>query len=134
MRTSVLMLTIAALAACEQRPAYREPPAGSYSTATMQVSVEGGSPRQEAGARVTREFFTAADVRPLLGRLFLDTESASSETRVAVLSHDLWTEQFVASPSVIGSTVLVDGQKTVIVGVMPRGFTMPGSTRLWIPR
>jgi hypothetical protein len=128
------MLAIAALAACEQVPVYREPPAGSYSTATMQVSVDGGTARPEAGASVTREFFTAADARPLLGRLFLDTESASSETRVAVLSHALWTEQFAASPSVIGSTVVIDGQRTVIVGVMPKGFTVPGSARLWIPK
>lgn len=134
MRTSVLMLTIAVLAGCEQVPVYREPPAGSYSTATMQVRADGGSARVEAGASVTHEFFTAADVRPLLGRLFLDTEGASSETRVAVISHALWTEQFAASPSVIGSTVVVDGQKTVIVGVLPKGFTVPGSTRLWIPK
>jgi hypothetical protein len=100
----------------------------------MQVSVDGGTARPEAGASVTREFFTAADARPLLGRLFLDTESASSETRVAVLSHALWTEQFAASPSVIGSTVVIDGQRTVIVGVMPKGFTVPGSARLWIPK
>ena len=44
-------------------------------------------------------------------------------TPVVVLGHDYWESQFNASPTVIGSTIWLNGVPCTVVGVAPRKFT-----------
>ena len=66
-----------------------------------------------------------AEVRPLLGRFFVDADSGSSARSVVVLSHDLWVERFGSSPMMIGRDIELDGRHTTVVGVAPPGFGFP---------
>ena len=56
---------------------------------------------------------------------------------MTVLGHRTWSTQFGADPSVIGRTILVEGQPVTIVGVAPFGyqgtFTMGVLTEFWLP-
>jgi hypothetical protein len=82
-------------------------------------------------AFVTADFF---NVQPMLGRLFIGEEYVTPDhTQVAILSHALWAERFASSPSVIGSTVVVSGRQTVVVGVAPARFAPAGAGALWLP-
>jgi predicted permease len=42
-----------------------------------------------------------------------------------ILSHELWVSLFGASPNVIGQTVRVSDEPSIVVGVMPAGFHYP---------
>jgi putative ABC transport system permease protein len=76
-------------------------------------------------------FFDVFGVPPLLGRTFVPGEEQEGRNNVAVLSYEVWQQNFGANPSVIGSSVHIDGFPYTIVGVMPAGFRFPvGSPNL----
>jgi putative ABC transport system permease protein len=87
-------------------------------------------PIRVEGAIVTGRFFTVMGVAPALGRPLEPADDGSS-ARVVVIADALWRQRFGASPSVIGSPLLINGQQHTIVGVMPSGFTFPESTMAW---
>ena len=73
-------------------------------------------------------------VEPLLGRRFTADDALEGSDGVAVLSHAFWTSRYGGDPGVIGRTVLLDGIRRTIVGVMPAGFAFPSpDVRMWLP-
>jgi hypothetical protein len=111
---------------------FPEPPPGSYTTATFQLTID-GVPQSVNGAQVSADFFDAAQARPLLGRFFLAAEQRAGAAPVVVLSRDLWERDLHGSPQVIGSTLPLNGRNATVVGIAPRGFNLPGGARLWVP-
>jgi predicted permease len=73
-------------------------------------------------------FFDVFGVPALLGRTFLPGEEQEGRNNVAVLSYEVWQQNFGGNPSVIGSSVHIDGFPYTIVGVMPAGFRFPLAT------
>ncbi len=91
------------------------------------------APEQALGRRVTPNFFDVLGVQPAVGRPFTAEEDAAGR-KVVVLSYPLWQRRFGGDASVIGRTILMDGEATTVVGVMPRGFFFPDNqTDYWIP-
>ncbi|HUL73729.1 MAG TPA: ABC transporter permease [Vicinamibacterales bacterium] len=135
--TTLTLVLVIALASCGPGQSdtrdYPAPPAGSYDTATMQLTALGES-RSVTGAGVSAEFFPAARVQPMLGRLFVPEEFTQVGTPVVILHHDLWQKVFGGSPQIIGRTVSIDGRPRTIVGIMPVGFSLPKGAELWIPK
>ena len=70
-------------------------------------------------------FFRVFAVQPLLGRTFLPGEEKAGSNNVAVLSYEVWKQDFAGDAAVVGRTVLLDGRPSVILGVMPAGFRFP---------
>ena len=92
-----------------------------------------GDPERLAAADVTREFFDVMGVQPVLGRGFAEGEDRKGAEPVAVLGYGLWQRSFGGDAGVVGRTVEMDGVQRVVVGVMPKGFSFPGKTELWVP-
>ena len=71
------------------------------------------------------------------GRLISpDDDSAASAGPVAVLSHRLFQRRFAGDPSVLGTTIRVDGHDFTVIGVVPEPFAgiKVGSPRdVWVP-
>jgi hypothetical protein len=129
----VIGLVVLSAACTSERPVtYDDPPAGSYATASVLLQLD-DVPTPVRAASVSPAFFAAAKVPPLFGRLFIPVDY-ESRVRVAVISHELWTRQFGASPRVIGQEISLNGNSATIVGVTPSGFQFPGGTMLWTPR
>jgi putative ABC transport system permease protein len=76
-------------------------------------------------APVTPNFFSVIGVSSVLGRTF-DAEEVLPEGPVGgpdlVISHSFWQRYFGGDPDVIGQTVLLEGSKKTVIGVMPPGF------------
>lgn len=91
-------------------------------------------PERLAIARVTSDFFKVLGVSPAIGRPFTAEEDRPGQNDVIVLSHAMWQSRFGGDPSVIGTTLDVDGRPMRIVGVMPAGFAFPRpEVRAWLP-
>ncbi|MEX2182391.1 MAG: ABC transporter permease [Gemmatimonadaceae bacterium] len=105
---------------------------GAYTSGTMNVS---GTERAEryAGTWITAGVFGMTGVRPLLGRDFLEGESAPGGAKVAILGHAMWQERFGGAASVLGTSMRVNGAPYEIVGVMPPDFDFPDGGQLWLP-
>jgi len=81
-------------------------------------------PKIAYGLFVSGNFFQTLGVQPALGRGFLETEDqAGGRDAVVVLGHDFWVNQFNSNPSVIGSTIRLNGVECSIIGVTPERFT-----------
>lgn len=79
-------------------------------------------PEQISLSTVSANFFAVLRRGPFLGRGILPEEDVPNGPRVIVLSHALWQRRFAADTAVVGSKVLVDGQPTTVIGVLPRDF------------
>jgi putative ABC transport system permease protein len=82
-------------------------------------------------ARISAGFFSLLGVRPLHGRTFTDKE-ADSRQRLAVISHRFWRARFGGSPDAIGRSLVLDGQPSEIVGILPQSFRFAESD-VWEP-
>jgi putative ABC transport system permease protein len=92
------------------------------------------SPRQLDAARVSGDLFGLLGVRPLLGRAFRAEAEAVGRDHVAVLSYDLWQSAFASDPSIVGRSIVLDGEPFVVVAVMPRTFrAFTFNSDLWVP-
>ncbi|MGH7506859.1 MAG: ABC transporter permease, partial [Longimicrobiales bacterium] len=93
-----------------------------------------GEPERVEGRVVTPSFFTTLGVSAARGRTFLEEEGRPGGEQVIVLSDGLWKTRFGGSPSIVGSTVDVNGVSREVVGVMPSGFGYPDQeARFWLP-
>ena len=95
----------------------------------------GDVPRLGTSLAVTGNLFSVLGVAPEVGRTFRDEETwATGTTRVVILSHRMWREEFGARDDVVGRTLDSDGTQFEVVGVMPRSFVYPGlDVDLWVP-
>lgn len=95
---------------------------------------------------VTEGFFELFATPPLIGRTFREEDFAVAgratlddtaapgprPASAVVLSYDFWQRMFGGDPSVVGRSIELDRTLHTIVGVMPRGFDMPGPTDAWL--
>jgi predicted permease len=82
-----------------------------------------------SSASVSANLFPMLGVQPALGRGFLTQDMAGSakpeDSHAILLSDAVWREDYGADPGVIGTTVRLNGESLIIVGVMPRSITFP---------
>jgi predicted permease len=77
-------------------------------------------------AALSPDVFRILDVSPVVGRFFNTSEAVGGADRVAVLGYDYWQQRFGGSATALGTSINLDAQPYVIVGVAPRGFSFPG--------
>ncbi len=90
----------------------------------------GGRPLQVGVLGATPGIFSVLQVQPQLGRAFTEKEAQPGNERVAVLTYDLWREQFGSDPAIIGKTIRLNGFPYTVIGVMPQSFHMPSIDKL----
>jgi hypothetical protein len=131
-----LVFVFGALSACGSSAdvprRFAEPPNGSYSVSVFQVRIDGNTEALD-GATVSPDFFDAVQVRPLVGRLFVDGDYRA-KTPVVVLNHEFWQRRLHGAPQVIGTALTVNDQSVTVIGVAERGFAAPKDVQLWLPR
>lgn len=72
--------------------------------------------------------------RPLLGRVFTESDAAPGAPAVVVLGERLWRRAFGADRGVLGSTIALDGRPLTVIGVLPATFKYPlGYVSVWLP-
>jgi len=101
-------------------------------------SITGGNdPERVKGARVTASLMPTLGIAPAIGRNFTAAEDGDEASRVVILADALWRRRFGADPSIVGRQVEIDGASSTVIGIMPRGALLPGTTpvdsELWLP-
>jgi putative ABC transport system permease protein len=86
------------------------------------------------GSRVSPHYFDIFGIQATLGRTFAADEDQLGKEHVAVLSHALWVSQFGADPGVIGRSIILDGVRHTVVGVLPAGGAFDRAfSQIWRP-
>ena len=83
---------------------------------------------------VLGDFFRTLGVSAALGRTFTDEETWEGAEPIAVVTHRFWQTRLGSDPDVIGTSITLDGQPFVVVGVMGPEFVFPSSdTEAFVP-
>jgi putative ABC transport system permease protein len=78
-----------------------------------------GDAERLSGALVSGNYLQLLGVRPALGRLVTPADDSPGSARVALLENGFFQSRFGGDPSVLGSTLLLDGEAYTVVGVLP---------------
>jgi putative ABC transport system permease protein len=89
-------------------------------------------PQRVSAGVVSGDFFTTLGIRPLIGRAIGPADAELNSPDVVVLSWQLWQERF-GGGEVLGTTVPLNTKRYEVIGVMPRNFSFPNQSDLWIP-
>src|SRR5271165_4095934 len=76
------------------------------------------------GEVVSWDLLPALGVNPEVGRGFTADEEKPG-TKLVLISHALWVEQFAADKSIVGRTIKLSGNLYTVIGVMPPSFRFP---------
>ncbi len=88
-----------------------------------------GEPERVFGASVTPGLFATLGTQPSIGRAFTEDEEKPGGPRVVVLTHGLWQRRFGANASIVGQSILFNGNPYQVIGVMPAGVRLPVMTQ-----
>jgi predicted permease len=76
---------------------------------------------------VTVNFFEELGARPRHGRLFGAGDERPDAPPAVVLGHGFWASHFGSDPSVVGTSVRLNGKAAIIIGVAAREFSGLGA-------
>src|SRR5262249_25286350 len=86
---------------------------------------------------VTGTYFSTIGVAAFRGRVFAADDDRPMASPVVVLSHQAWQQAYGGDPSILGSTLVVEGHPFTVIGVAARGFfgetVRADPPDLWIP-
>ncbi len=92
-----------------------------------------GEPERISVGLVNGDFFEVLQVPPLLGNTFTQSQ-IDQDLKLVVLSHGFWIRHFGGDPEVLNKSVLLNGTKFPVHGVMPQNFSYPDSdVQIWLP-
>jgi len=87
------------------------------------VSVNGlAEPEQVDALRVTDGTLPLLGIPPMLGRWFTKQDDFPGSPDTVVITYGYWRKKFAGSASVLGQSLIVDGQLHEIIGVLPQRF------------
>ena len=79
------------------------------------------------GLLVTGDFFRVLRLQPALGRTLIPGDvAAPDQAPVVVLSYGTWQARYGGDPAIVGKTIVLRQRRFDVVGVLPRGFSLPG--------
>ena len=108
----------------------------AFQTGSVSVTDPDGhaDPAHLDAAWATASTFPVLEVSPIIGRAYTDAEDVPRGPRVVVISDGLWRTRFASDPNIVGKTLVIGGNVTQIIGVMPTRFRFPSAgTELWLP-
>jgi putative ABC transport system permease protein len=107
---------------------------GAYAEIPQGFNLTGvGEPERVEASFASSDLFPLLGVGAVVGRTFLPEEDRPGSAAVVLLSHHFWQKRFGADAGVVGRTILLDGQKYTVAGVLPAGYRIFPSMDLWLP-
>ena len=85
------------------------------------------------GSQVTSDFFPLLGIAPQLGRSIASGDFTPGRNSVIVLSYRFWQRRLGGDRSVVGRSLLLNGARATVIGVMPSDFDFPVGADLWAP-
>ena len=96
-----------------------------------------GRTERVAGELVSGNYFPVLGVSAAIGRTISEEDDrVAGGHPVAMLSHGFWTARFSSDPSILGTTVAINGHPYTVIGVARRGFDgieLGRQTQVFVP-
>ena len=105
----------------------------AFTNAPVAVSDEGRTPERFDGTYLSANAFSLVGTAPVAGRDLTADDDRPGAEPVAILGARAWRSRYGGDPSILGRIVLVDGQPTTVIGVMPDPSRFPSTAEVWLP-
>jgi len=92
--------------------------------------LSGVDPVEVHGWGVSANFLETLSIAPALGRGFTAQEELPNGPRAIILANAFWRSHFKARLSIVGESVVLDGQTYTVAGVLPASFVFPFDGKL----
>jgi predicted permease len=103
----------------------------SYAAGGLNIADDDHPVRANAGV-VTVNFFTTLGVLPERGRAFVAEDGIPNAANVVIVSHNFW-QNHLGGRDIAHATLSLNGNQHQVIGVMPKGFSFPKESDVWIP-
>lgn len=91
-------------------------------------------PERLSAGYVTGNLLALLGTQAEVGRTLMFSDGDPGVEPVTVLSHALWEQSFGMDEELVGESIVLDGTRHTVVGVMPPSFQFPAAdAKLWIP-
>jgi len=98
------------------------------------ANLTGGSVAQHVeGFRVSSGFFPLLGMPMQLGRSIGSADFQSDAAPVVVVKYSFWQQHLGSDPGIVGSQLLLNGEKFAVAGVTSPEFDFPPGTQVWTP-
>lgn len=96
---------------------------------------DGADPEQLTSLSVTQSWVPTLGLRLAAGRNFTKEEDTPGAAPVVILGYDIWKSKFGGRESLIGESIMLNGQGHTVVGILPPTLPAPISfVQLVVPR
>ena len=106
----------------DHTPEFSELAAFEPWTSDLNVRRAGSAAQPYKGEYISGNYFPMFGIEPFAGRVLGPADDSPGAPPAAVMGYHTWQRRFGSDPSVIGSTVNINGVACTIVGVTPEGF------------
>lgn len=106
----------------EHTPEFTELAAFEPWTSDLSIRRNGSAVEPYKGEFISGNYFNTLGIRAFAGRLLAPSDDLASAPCVAVMNYHSWQRRFGLDPSVIGSTLNINGVACAIAGVTPPRF------------
>jgi putative ABC transport system permease protein len=83
-----------------------------------------GEPEQFSGYRISPALTRLLGIAPVAGRTFTNSEEQPGSAAVCMVGEGLWRRRFGADRALIGTTILLNGAPTTVVGIAPAALNL----------
>jgi len=97
----------------------------------VNLTDSGRDPERLPCASMTWTLLSTLGIAPVLGRGMTVAEGLPSAPSVALITAELWQRRYSGDPSIIGKTIGVNGEPTIVLGVLPAGIHFAGDSQVW---
>ena len=98
------------------------------------ATITGGAEAERVpSATVSAGIFRVLGIKPMLGRTFLAEEDVPKVPRTVVLGYDVWQRRYSGDRNIVGRSIRLSDEPVMVIGVMPRGFSFPDRSEMWLP-
>jgi predicted permease len=86
------------------------------------ASITSGEPEEVGAISATFEFLPTLGVSPALGRSFVAADGEPGAAKTVMVSYGYWQRHFGGAESAVGQSLVVDGERRSVIGVLPADF------------
>jgi predicted permease len=118
-------------------PEFEQLAAMQSGSETMNVR-RGSEPAKSLRAQfVSGNFFTTFGIGPFAGRALSMADDTAGAAPAVVMSYQTWQSEYGGDPSLVGSSIYIQGQPVTVAGIAPPGFfgdrLRPSPPAIWMP-
>lgn len=103
----------------------------AYGTDSVYVH-RAGEPKRTHATLATDGLLETLGIAPVMGRAFSADDDRPGAAPVALVTHHAWQRDYDGR-NVVGESIVVNGQATTVIGILPPDFAFPYDSEILLP-